>query len=49
MAAALLAATAAPAWAAEPVMVQCGREYQAARTAGTLNGADWTVYRVACA
>ena len=30
-------------------MVQCGREYQAARTAGTLNGADWHAYRRACA
>ena len=25
------------------------REYGAARTAGTLNGADWNAYRVACA
>ncbi len=48
-AAAILAATACSARAAEPVMVQCGREYQAARTAGTLNGADWNAYRVACA
>lgn len=44
-----LAATALPARAAEPVMLQCGREYQAARAAGTLNGADWNGYRVACA
>ena len=48
-AAAILAATACSARAAEPVMVQCGREYQAARTAGTLNGTDWNAYRVACA
>jgi hypothetical protein len=34
---------------AEPVMVQCGREYQAAKAAGTLNGMDWSRYRVDCA
>ena len=47
--AAILVAGAFPARAAEPVMVQCGREYQAARSAGTLNGLDWNAYRVACA
>ena len=35
--------------AAEPVLVQCGREYQAAKTAGTLNGMDWSRFRVDCA
>ena len=47
--AAILTAAVLPAGAAESVMVQCGREYQAARSAGTLNGADWTSFRVACA
>ena len=49
LAAAVLAAPALPAWAAESVMVQCGREYQAARSGGTLNGADWNSFRTACA
>ncbi|RYB04928.1 hypothetical protein [Lichenibacterium ramalinae] len=37
------------AGAAEPVMVQCGREYQAAKLAGTLGGLDWNRYRADCA
>ena len=41
--------TGGGARAAEPVMVQCGREYQAAKTAGTLNGLDWSRFRVDCA
>jgi hypothetical protein len=40
---------AGAASAADSVMVQCGREYQAARTAGTLNGADWSRFRTDCA
>lgn len=44
-----LVTASSPASAAEPVMVQCGREYQAAKSAGTLGGADWTSYRTACA
>ena len=44
----LAVAAAGPALAAEPVLVQCGREYQAAKAAGTLNGADWNRYRVDC-
>lgn len=46
---AVAAAAAGPALAGEPVLVQCGREYQAAKAAGTLNGADWNHYRVDCA
>ena len=49
LAAAVLGAAALPGRAAEPVMVQCGREYRAARSGGTLNGADWDTYRAACA
>lgn len=49
LAAAVFAAPALPARAAESVMVQCGREYQSARSNGTLNGADWTSFRTACA
>ncbi len=49
LAAAALAGTASAAAAAESVMVQCGREYQAARTAGSLNGLDWNAYRTECA
>lgn len=49
VAAAVVGAGLPTARAAEPVMVQCGREYQAARTAGTLNGQDWNQYRTACA
>lgn len=49
LAAAALAGTASAASAAESVMVQCGREYQVARTAGTLNGLDWNGYRTECA
>lgn len=45
----LVASSPSGAGAAESVMVQCGREYQAARSAGTLDGADWNAYRVACA
>lgn len=48
-AAVALAALAGSARAAEPVMVQCGREYQAAKAAGTLNGMDWGAFRAACA
>lgn len=44
-----LASAASAASAAESVMVQCGREYQVARTAGTLNGLDWNGYRTECA
>ncbi len=44
-----VAASAGVTSAAESVMVQCGREYQAARTAGTLNGADWNHFRADCA
>ena len=43
-----VAAVTGAAEGAEPVMVQCGREYQAAKTAGTLNGADWTRFRADC-
>lgn len=48
-AAAILVAAASPAGAADSVMARCGREYLAARSAGTLNGADWTAYRSPCA
>lgn len=44
-----VAAFTGTAESAEPVMVQCGREYQAAKTAGTLNGADWNRFRADCA
>ena len=46
---ALIGAGLSAAAAAEPAMVQCGREYQAAKAAGTLNGMDWSRYRVDCA
>ena len=46
---ALIGAGLSTAAAAEPAMVQCGREYQAAKAAGTLNGMDWSRYRVDCA
>ena len=46
---ALVGAGLSVASAAEPAMVQCGREYQAAKAAGTLNGMDWSRYRVDCA
>lgn len=49
LAAAVLGGPALPAWAAESVMVQCGREYQTAKSGGTLNGADWSSFRTACA
>lgn len=38
----------APA-SAETVMQQCGQQYQAAKTANTLNGVTWNQYRVDCA
>ena len=46
--AALLALPGA-ASAADSVMVQCGQQYQAAKAAGTLNGASWNQYRTDCA
>lgn len=47
--AAAFAAFVPVAAAGEPVMVQCGRQYQADRAAGTLNGMDWSRYRTECA
>ena len=34
---------------AETVMQQCGQQYQAAKSAGTLNGMTWNQFRSDCA
>lgn len=49
LAAALAAAGASHAAAADSVMVQCGQQYQAAKAAGTLDGAGWGQFRTECA
>lgn len=49
MIAAAILAMVSPAGAAESVMARCGRDYLAARTAGALDGATWTAFRIACA
>lgn len=39
----------APGARAETVMQQCGQQYQAAKTANTLNGQTWNQFRTECA
>lgn len=41
-------AGSAPVYAQAAVMKECGAEYQAAKTAGSLNGQSWTGYLADC-